>query len=104
MAGKSKAKVQREAQAARPSPMVVASSLALMLLSSFAVIHSSHACRKLYAELQTLESTQWHLQEEYGRLLLEQSTWASHYRVEKVARTDLGMVAPSLDKFRVIEK
>ena len=102
MAGKSKAKVQREAQAARPSPMVVASSLALILLSSFAVIHSSHACRKLYAELQTLESTQWHLQEEYGRLLLEQSTWASHRRVEQVAQDELGMLAPPLARLRLV--
>ena len=104
MAGKSKAKVQREAQAARPSPMVVASSLALILLSSFAVIHSSHACRKLYAELQTLESTQWHLQEDYGRLLLEESTWASHYRVEKVARAELQMAEPDLALYKVLSR
>ena len=76
--------------------------LALILLSTFAVIYSTHACRALYAQLQVLESSQWYLQEDYGRLLLEQSTWASHYRVEKVARGDLDMQAPDLALFKVV--
>jgi len=76
--------------------------LALTLVSAAAVIHSTHACRQLYAQLQVLESSQWYLQEDYGRLLLEQSTWASHHRVEKVARGDLGMRAPALEQFRVL--
>lgn len=76
--------------------------LGLVLLSSFAVIHSTHACRELYARLQAFESSQWYLQEDYGRLLLEQSTWASHYRVEKAARTDLGMLPPDLEHLRVV--
>jgi cell division protein FtsL len=75
----------------------------LILLSTFAVIHSTHTCRKLYAELQLLESAQWYLQEDYGRLLLEQSTWASHHRVETVARKELAMDSPDLTRFRVIE-
>jgi cell division protein FtsL len=78
--------------------------LALILLSTFAVIHSTHACRALYAQLQVLESSQWYLQEDYGRLLLEQSTWASHYRVEKVARGDLNMQAPDLALFKVVPR
>ncbi len=79
-------------------------SLSLVLLSAFAVIHSTHACRELYTMLQELESDQWYLQEDYGRLLLEQSTWASHYRVEKVARGELGMIAPQIDRLRVVVK
>ena len=78
--------------------------LTLILLSTFAVIHSTHACRALYAQLQVLESSQWYLQEDYGRLLLEQSTWASHYRVEKVARGDLDMQAPDLALFKVVSR
>ena len=74
----------------------------LVVLSAFAIVHSTHACRALYAKLQVLESSQWYLQEDYGRLLLEQSTWASHYRVEKVARGELGMVAPDLNHFKLV--
>jgi len=72
------------------------------LVSAFLIIHSTHACRALYAQLQDLESSQWYLHEDYGRLLLEQSTWASHHRVEKVARADLGMQAPDLAQFKVV--
>ncbi len=74
----------------------------LVLVSAFAVIHSTHACRDLYTELQELEARQWHLQEDYGRLLLEESTWASHYRVEKVARAELQMAEPDLNLYKVV--
>ena len=47
---------------------------------------------------------QWYLQEDYGRLILEQSTWASHYRVEKVARSDLDMQAPDLALYKVVPR
>lgn len=79
-------------------------ALLLVLLSAFAVIHSTHACRDLYTQLQVLESRQWHLQEDYGRLVLEESAWASHYRVEKVARGDLGMAEPDLARYKVIPR
>ena len=92
-------------QERRPGKELVifnAALLVLVLMSAFATIYSTHACRALYTQLQVLESSQWYLQEDYGRLLLEQSTWASHYRVEKVARGDLGMGAPNLAKYKVI--
>lgn len=79
-------------------------ALGLTLASAFAVIHSTHACRTLYAQLQVLESSQWYLQEDYGRLLLEHSTWASHHRVEKVARDDLDMRAPDLAQLKVVPR
>jgi cell division protein FtsL len=76
--------------------------LALCVLSAFGVIHSTHDCRRLYAELQALETAQWRLQEDYGRLMLEQSTWASHHRVEKVARADLEMAPPAHGRMQVV--
>jgi cell division protein FtsL len=81
-----------------------AALLALVMLSTFAVIHSTHDCRAMYARLQALESSQWYLQEDYGRLLLEHSTWASHYRVEKVAQQELGMKAPALEQLQVVPR
>ncbi len=76
----------------------------LILCSAFAVVHSTHACRAMYARLQELESSQWYLQEDYGRLLLEHSTWASHYRVEKVAAEELGMQPPGLAQMKVVPR
>ncbi len=77
-------------------------ALSAVLASCFAVIHSTHACRELYASLQVLEARQWHLQEDHGRLLLEESTWASPFRVEKVARGELGMAEPDLTRYIVV--
>lgn len=76
----------------------------LILLSAFGVIHSTYACRELYAQLQVIESDHWLLQEQHRQLLIEQSTLASYERVESVARDNLGMQAPDLMSFRVLEK
>lgn len=100
----SESPVQPDRRPRREPVALNAVLLVLVLVSSFATIHTTHACRALYTELQVLESAQWYLQEDYGRLLLEQSTWASHYRVEKVARSDLGMGAPNLAKYKVINQ
>ena len=74
----------------------------LVVAAALAVVQSTHDCRQLYARLQVLESHRWQLDEEYGRLLLEQSTWAAHHRVERVATDELGMSPPALDDLRVI--
>lgn len=92
-----------ERGAAAPSPLAIGTLVALILGSALAVIQSSHECRKLYTVLQQLEADQWHLQEDYGRLLLEQSTWASHYRVERVATRELDMQAPVLAERKVVK-
>lgn len=92
------------ASESRPAwPWINLALAVAILLSAFAVIQSTHACRDLYTRLQELEAQQWHLQEDYGRLLLEESTWASHYRVERVARSELKMVEPDLSLYRVVE-
>jgi cell division protein FtsL len=96
--------IQREARSGRQLLTVNAVLLVFTLISAFATIYTTHACRGLYTQLQILESSQWYLQEDYGRLLLEQSTWASHYRVEKVARSDLGMAEPNFERFKVVPR
>jgi cell division protein FtsL len=77
-------------------------SILAVVASAFLVIRSSHECRQLYATLQGLEAEQWYLQEDYSRLLLEQSAWASHYRVEKVATGELQMHSPAVEELRVV--
>lgn len=56
---------------------------------------SQHEARKLYAELEREQEHMRQLETEWGQLQLEQSTWAAHSRVEKMARGDLQMVAPA---------
>lgn len=100
----STALVQREETGGKQLFWLNITALTLILASALAVIHATHACRALYARLQVLESSQWYLQEEYGRLLLEHSTWASHHRVEKLARDELKMRAPDLAQLKVVPR
>lgn len=89
-------------EARRSTVVLLPAMLLAVLVSAVLVIHSSHACRELYAELQRLEADQWYLQEDYSRLLLEQSAWASHYRVEKVATGELDMQPPVAGELKVV--
>ena len=81
-----------------------AAALGLVVVCSFSVIQASHACRQLYAQLQILEAERWYMEEDYGRLLLEQSTWASHHRVETVAVSELGMAPPAIANVKVYKQ
>ena len=76
----------------------------LIVASAFLVIQSSHACRQLYAQLQILEASRWYMEEDFGRLLLEHSTWASYHRIEQVAGRELNMQPPAISDLRVINQ
>ncbi|WP_439101843.1 cell division protein FtsL [Congregibacter sp.] len=76
--------------------------LVLVLGSAFSIIASTHASRGFYAQLQDLEARRWYLEEEFSRLLLEQSTLASHYRIESEAGETLGLVAPGHEQTRLV--
>ena len=76
-------------------PLIV--MVLFVIVSSVAVIYSTHSARTEFMILQKLERERDHLNEEWGRLLLEQSTWASPNRVENQAKTRLGMRVPSSD-------
>lgn len=55
------------------------------------VVYSKHAMRKSFIELQSMQYNFDELQIEWGRFQLEQSAWATHGRVEKIAREKLNM-------------
>jgi len=69
--------------------------LLLVIGSAIAVVYSKHIGRTEFVVIQKLEQKRDALNEEWGRLLLEQSTWASPGRVEQQARLRLKMVVPS---------
>lgn len=63
----------------------------VIVMSAIGVIYSKHLNRMLYVELRELETKRDNLNVDWGRLQLEQSTWATHGRVESAARKRLGM-------------
>ena len=69
--------------------------LALALFgSSLGVVFSTHQARLLFVELQGLQKLRDEMNTQWGRLQLEQSTWATHGRIEKIANNKLDMVIP----------
>lgn len=83
-------------------PMLV--MVILVIISAVSVIYSKHLNRNEFIQLQKLEKQRDLLNEEWGRLLLEQSTWGSPSRVEQQARTRLNMIVPSADMTVVIKR
>lgn len=69
---------------------------AAVMLTAFGVVVSKHETRQQYKELVSLENTRDDLQVEWGKLQLEQSSWATHGRVEKEARERLKMSIPDI--------
>ena len=55
------------------------------------IVYTKHSTRKSFIELQNMQNSFDELQVEWGRLQLEQSTWATHGRIEKLAREKLNM-------------
>ena len=66
----------------------------VVFISALQVVVARHETRSLFVRLQGLERTRDKLNEEWGRLQLEQSTWATNDRIESVARTKLAMKMP----------
>lgn len=73
--------------------------LALVLvLCALGVVTSQHKARKLFQALEAEQEKARQLEIEYGQLQLEQSTWATHPRIEKIAREKLHMEQPQAGK------
>jgi cell division protein FtsL len=68
--------------------------LAAVIACALGVITSQHQARKRFGELETEQNSARKLEEEWTQLQLEQSTWATHKRVEAVASRQLGMKVP----------
>ncbi|VFN03569.1 MAG: cell division protein FtsL, partial [Candidatus Kentron sp. G] len=77
---------------------VLVSVLGLAILaSSVGVVYVKHINRSLFVELQKLEQERDAMDVEWGKLALEQSTWATHDRIEQIAKEQLHLTTPNLD-------
>ncbi|HSN71514.1 MAG TPA: cell division protein FtsL [Steroidobacteraceae bacterium] len=74
-----------------------------VLISGLAVVWSKHEARSRFIELQELNERRDRLDIEWGQLKLEQSAWATHGRVEQMARDDLKMIIPKPAEVRIVE-
>ncbi|MFZ5594676.1 MAG: cell division protein FtsL [Pseudomonadota bacterium] len=76
---------------------------AAVLLSALAVVYAKYESRKLFVELQTLQKIRDDMAIEWGQLQLEESTWATHVRIEGAARSKLGMTLPPPDAVVIVQ-
>ena len=85
----------------RQTGFVAVLSLAVVL-SALAVVYAKFQSRVLFAELQGLSKSQDKMDVEWGQLQLEQSTWAAHGRIERLAHKRLQMVLPETSQIVLV--
>jgi cell division protein FtsL len=73
-----------------------------VIATALGVVYAKHQSRKLFVALQGLEAERDEMNIEWGQLQLEQSTWATHGRVEEIAREQLKMTTPAPDTVVIV--
>jgi len=77
-----------------PGSFLLGVLFAAILLSAVGVTYTAHWNRQLLNALFAELSVRDKAQAEWGRLLLEQSTWTAHSRIEALATGQLQMRIP----------
>jgi cell division protein FtsL len=83
--------------------LAIAALWVAVLASSLGVVYAKHEARSRFNELQKLTLQRDELDIEWGQLQLEQSTLATHSRVERMARDDLHMSIPQVNELRIVQ-
>lgn len=83
-------------------------ALSLLLLATIAtavgVVYARQQSRLAFIELSRLGNERDNLEFEFGRLQLEQATWAENNRIDQIARGRLGMLPPAGAQTLVIKR
>jgi len=88
----------------RKPVLLIAVFVAVCVLSALALVYTRHESRKLFVELENLTQERDSLNIEWGQLQIEQSTWATHARIERVALEEMSLVRPVSGEIYVIER
>jgi cell division protein FtsL len=76
--------------------------LAAVVGSAVAVVDARHQARQRFIELQVLHRDRDELNIEWRQLQIERSTWATHARVEQLAREKLAMGVPAPTDIEIV--
>ena len=74
------------------------------MISAIGLVYVKHESRNLFIELERLTTERDELNIEWGQLQIEQSTWATHARIERVALEELALVHPKSTEIYLIER
>jgi len=84
-------------------PQILVVLLMISVLgSALLIVYTQHLNRSLHIELQHLDDIRDALHVEWSQLLLEQATYGSDLRVERVAQERLHMRVPKQEQMMVI--
>lgn len=78
--------------------------LLAVLASAIGVVWTRHESRVLFVDLTRLQNQRDELNVEYGRLELEQATWAEPRRIDDEARNKLGMTTPRPQDIQLVRQ
>ena len=75
-----------------------------VITTAIACVYARHESRKQFTALQVLIAERDTLEVEWGRLQIEQSTWSTHSRVERLARKKMQMRNPAPSEILVVRQ
>ncbi|WP_259412003.1 cell division protein FtsL [Coxiella burnetii] len=75
--------------------VVIVALVIALLCSAFGVVYFKDLNRRLFIQYQTLQREKAEELIQWGKLLLEQTTWSTQSRVQRIAEQQLGMQLPS---------
>lgn len=70
--------------------------------TGLSIVAAKHEARQLFAELEELNREQDRLQIDWGRLQIEQSTFATHSLIESIARERLELRLPEPNEVMLV--
>ncbi len=73
-----------------------------VVLSAVGVVYSKHQTRRLFVDVQRLETERDRMNIDWGRLQLEQSTRTTQARIESIAHDTLAMRIPPQDSVVIV--
>jgi cell division protein FtsL len=75
---------------------------ACVVASGIWIVDVEHRSRQLFIEAEALNRELDRLQTDWGRLQIEQGTYATHSRIEALVRQRLGLTVPGDDQLVVV--
>ncbi|MHB8494560.1 MAG: cell division protein FtsL [Casimicrobiaceae bacterium] len=77
--------------------------LGVLVVCALSLVTSRHEARRLFVEREREQARAHQYDVEYGQLSLEESTWGTPARVEKIAREQLHMQLPSPSRIEIVD-
>lgn len=87
----------------QPIPLLMIFAV-VCVISAIVIVFTKHESRSLFVELEQLTTERDALNIEWGQLQIEQSTWATHARIERVALEELALKHPKPTEIYLIER